>query len=459
MIIEKKPLQYLLLIVAGAAVFMDYLDTSIVSIALPAITNDLHVGSSISAWIMTGYLLALASMLLVFGKLADRSGRYREIFILGFIIFTVASALCGMSTDIIMLIICRILQGAAAAMMVGTATMLVMLHLPDEKKGMAAGVLATMGAAALALGPGLGGVISEYLSWHWIFFINIPVGIIGVVCALAVIPKSKHENLEKKPFDIFGAILLTAALAIFLAGLELGNAEGWSVTTVIMIIAAPILGAIFLRHELKQEDPVVPVKILRNKVVILAAVSCLFITIVYLGSFYILPFYLTGPLGLGSALAGAVMLTPPIVMMITGIPAGTLTNTFGCKRLCNVSAVFGFVSSVMLAASIILNVLPLLIVGLVALGLALGINEGPTIRRITTHCPEENQGSAGSLIYTVMNVGSVLGIALYSSVASTASGTAEIYFSSGIAAACIFGAIMAFLSYLTSKIAKDNYTK
>ena len=456
MILEKKSLQLILMVVAAAAVFMDYLDTSIVSIALPAITADFGTGSAVSAWVMTGYLLALASMLLVFGKLADRTERYREIFITGFVLFTIASFLCGISSSILMLILCRVFQGASAAMMVGTATMLVMLHLPENRKGTAAGLLATLGGAALAFGPGLGGVIAEYLSWHWVFFINIPVGIIGIIGALAVIPKAEKLPTEKKPFDYLGAFLLAATLLVFLAGLEIGNSEGWSIPVLLLILAAPVLGFLFLRREMKHEDPVLPANILKNKIVIWAAVSCLFITIVYLGSIYLLPFYLTGPLGMGSALAGIIMLIPPVTMMIMGVPAGNLTNTVGCKKLCNISAVVGTVASVVLAAAVLMQNWVLLFAGLLLLGATLGVNEGPTIRRITIHCTEDTQGSAGSLTYTVMNVGSVVGIAAYSVIASAASGSTEFFTISGIAAACIFGAVCAVISYITSRLAKDT---
>ncbi len=456
MIIEKKSLQLILMAVAASAVFMDYLDTSIVSIALPAITADFGTGSAVSAWVMTGYLLALASMLLVFGKLADRTGRYREIFITGFVLFTLASFLCGISSSILMLILCRVFQGASAAMMVGTATMLVMLHLPENRKGTAAGVLATIGGAALAFGPGLGGVVAEYFSWHWIFFINIPVGIIGIIGALAVIPKAEQMPKEKKPFDYFGAFLLSATLLVFLAGLELSNSERWSILPILLIAAAPVLGFFFLRYEMKHPDPVLPANILKNKIVIWAAVSCLFITIVYLGSIYLLPFYLTGPLGMGSALAGIIMLIPPVTMMLIGVPAGTLTNSFGCKKLCNISALVGVTASVVLTAAVLTQNWVLLFAGLLLLGATLGINEGPTIRRITIHCSEDTQGSAGSLTYTVMNVGSVLGIAVYSAIASAASGSTEVFTAAGIAAACIFGAVCAVLSYITSRLAKDT---
>ncbi|MBO5431471.1 MFS transporter, partial [Methanocorpusculum sp.] len=318
------------------------------------------------------------------------------------------------------------------------------------------GLLATLGGAALAFGPGLGGVIAEYLSWHWVFFINIPVGIIGIIGALAVIPKAEKLPTEKKPFDYLGAFLLAATLLVFLAGLEIGNSEGWSIPVLLLILAAPVLGFLFLRREMKHEDPVLPANILKNKIVIWAAVSCLFITIVYLGSIYLLPFYLTGPLGMGSALAGIIMLIPPVTMMIMGVPAGNLTNTAGCKKLCNISAVVGTVASVVLAAAVLMQNWVLLFAGLLLLGATLGVNEGPTIRRITIHCTEDTQGSAGSLTYTVMNVGSVVGIAAYSVIASAASGSTEFFTISGIAAACIFGAVCAVISYITSRLAKDT---
>ncbi|MDO5845473.1 MAG: MFS transporter [Methanocorpusculum sp.] len=458
MIIQKKSIQMLLMLVASGAVFMDYLDTSIVSIALPAITADLGVGSALSSWVMTGYLLALGSMLLVFGKIADRTGRYRAIFLSGFTLFTIASLLCALSGTILMLILCRIVQGIAAAMMVGTATMLVTLHLPEKMIGMAAGVLATVGGAALAFGPGIGGIIAEFLSWHWIFLINIPIGILGVVCGMAVIPKTPAhtDTAERKPFDIAGAVLLTATLVTLLAGLEIGSAGGWTAPAVLLLAAAPVLGVIFFRREMRHEDPVLPAQILRSRTVVLAAVSVLFITIVYLGTIYIMPFYLTGVLGLGSAISGIIMLIPPVTMMILGIPAGALTNTFGCRKLCNISCLAAIVSSAILAIAVTKTLFPLIFIGLVILGFALGTNEGPSIRRITLHCAPELQGSAGSLTYTVMNVGSVLGIAVFSAAASSLSGGVEAYTTAGIALSFIFGIVAAVISYVTSRISRDT---
>ncbi|HJK39704.1 MAG TPA: MFS transporter, partial [Methanocorpusculum sp.] len=132
MLIERPLSQKLLMILAAAAVFMDYLDTSIVSIALPAISESFGSGSSLSSWVMTSYLLALGSTLLLFGKLADRTGLQRIIFTGGFVLFTLASFFCGIATDIVSLIGFRVFQGVAAAMMVATATMLITLHLPKQ---------------------------------------------------------------------------------------------------------------------------------------------------------------------------------------------------------------------------------------------------------------------------------------------------------------------------------------
>ncbi len=202
MILTSSLRQYLLMILASIAVFLDYLDTSIVSIALPTISVDLGVGSFTASWVLTSYLLALGSTLLLFGKLADRTGREREIFTAGFVLFTFASLLCGFSENIGMLIGFRVFQGVAAAMMVSTATMLITTRLPESIRAIGMGVIATSGGIALALGPGIGGVVTEFISWHWIFFINIPVGIVGAFLALFLIPRSEVRSCAKHPFDI-----------------------------------------------------------------------------------------------------------------------------------------------------------------------------------------------------------------------------------------------------------------
>lgn len=306
--------QILLMILASAAVFMDYLDTSIVSVALPAVSQSTGMTSSGSSWVMTSYLLALGGTLLLFGKIADKTGRHKLIFMSGFILFSISSIFCGAATDAVMLILFRVVQGVAAAAMVSTSTMLVTLHLPVEKQGFATGVIATMGGVALALGPFIGGMLTEYLSWQWIFYINIPIGIVGTVFAAALIPKYEKpaEVAQKKPFDIAGAVLLATSLVALIAGFELGVSDGWTLPIILVTAAAPVLMIIFFVRELRHPDPVMSTKLLLNRTIMFSSLCILAISLIYIGMVYIMPFYLIDSLGFSAAFAGTVMLLPPV---------------------------------------------------------------------------------------------------------------------------------------------------
>jgi EmrB/QacA subfamily drug resistance transporter len=456
MILTSSLRQYLLMILASIAVFLDYLDTSIVSIALPTISVDLGVGSFTASWVMTSYLLALGSTLLLFGKLADRTGREREIFTAGFVLFTCASLLCGLSENIGMLIGFRVFQGIAAAMMVSTATMLVTTRLPEGIRGIGMGVIATSGGVALALGPGIGGVVTEFISWHWIFFVNIPVGIVGVFLALFLIPKSEVRSCAKDPFDISGAILLAVTLVSLLTGLELGVSSGWTLPAILLLMITPVAGFLFIRRELSHPDPVLSAKLLLNRTVMWASLSTLLVTLVYLGVVYLMPFYLTGSYQMSVASAGFVMLLAPVSMAFIGIPAGSLTGKFGCMHLCNTAAVIMAAGLLILVFSVILFCLPLLFAGLLLLGLGMGLNEGPSMQRITIHSPREMQGSSGGLIFTVMNIGCILGVAVFSVAASLGSGSGEVYTDQGVAIACIVGLTATVFAYAASRLARDQ---
>ncbi len=456
MILTSSPQQYLLMILASIAVFLDYLDTSIVSIALPTISVDLGFGSFTASWVMTSYLLALGSTLLLFGKLADRTGREREIFTAGFVLFTFVSLLCGLSLDICMLIGFRVLQGVAAAMMVSTATMLITTRLPKGIRGIGMGVIATSGGVALALGPGIGGVVTEFISWHWIFFINIPVGIVGVFLALFLIPKSEVRSCAKHPFDISGAILLAVTLVSLMAGLELGVSSGWTLPVFLLLTITLVAVFLFIRRELSHPDPVLSAKLLLNRTVMWASLSTLLVTLVYLGVVYLMPFYLTGSYQMSVALAGFVMLLAPVSMAFIGIPAVSLTGKFGCMSLCNTAAVIIAVGLLVLVFSVVLVCLPLLFAGLLMLGLGMGLNEGPSMQRITVHSPRELQGSSGGLIFTVMNIGCIFGVAVFSVAASLGSGSGEVYTDQGVAIACIVGFMAAVFAYAASCLARDQ---
>ena len=178
------------------ALFMIMLDNTVVNVALPSIQEDLGATLSQLQWIVTGYALTFAALMLIGGKLADAYGR-RLIFVIGIVIFTLASLWCGLSDTSEMLIVARIVQGAGAALMNPATLSIISATFPPKQRGAAIGIWAGVSALALAIGPLVGGLLTEHLSWHWIFFINVPVGMLAIGATLLLVTESKGE--EKAP--------------------------------------------------------------------------------------------------------------------------------------------------------------------------------------------------------------------------------------------------------------------
>ena len=208
----------------SVGLFMIMLDNTVVNVALPSIQRDLGVGLSELEWIVSGYALTFAALMLIGGKLADAYGR-RLIFVTGIVVFTLASLLCGLATSGDMLIASRILQGAGAALMNPATLSIIAATFPPRQRGTAIGIWAGVSALALAIGPLVGGLLTEHASWNWIFFVNVPVGILGVVASFFLIDESRDPTHER--LDLPG--LATSAIGLFALtyGLIEANTYGW----------------------------------------------------------------------------------------------------------------------------------------------------------------------------------------------------------------------------------------
>ncbi|HJK71949.1 MAG TPA: MFS transporter, partial [Methanocorpusculum sp.] len=226
-----------LLAVIALAIFIDSLDGSIVNIALPTIAEGFSVDMSTAAWVIMAYFLFLVGLIPLFGKIADH-GKLQEVFCAGFVVFTIGSVVCGFAPDLLMLVAARAVQGVGASMIAVVAPLLVVRLMPPRHWGMGMGMAATAGAVALVFGPVLGGILTEYLSWHWCFFINVPVGIAAVVLGLRIIPKAELQ--PKMRFDLAGSVLIFTAMASLIYLLERGEPLGWTNPQVI------VCGAVFV---------------------------------------------------------------------------------------------------------------------------------------------------------------------------------------------------------------------
>ncbi|HJJ38961.1 MAG TPA: MFS transporter, partial [Methanocorpusculum sp.] len=204
--------QYVLLLIAiFLACVMDGIDGSIVNVALPVIAEAFDTDTGTVSWVGLAYLLMVAGTVLIFGRVAAR-GYIKGIFLAGFVIFIIAALLCGFAPTLEMLIVCRLLHGLGASMLVACAPLICVKYIPGDIMGLAFGVLTAATSVGFALGPALGGILTHYLSWNWVFWINVPLGAAGLIYAAKVVPKGTHEPALQK-FDVRGALLLFAAMA------------------------------------------------------------------------------------------------------------------------------------------------------------------------------------------------------------------------------------------------------
>src|SRR5881275_1779429 len=215
--------------------FMIMLDNTIVNVALPTLQRSLHLKISELEWVVTGYALTFGAFMLTGGKLADLFGR-RLIFVAGLVVFTGSSLACGLANGAGMLIGARVVQGLGAAMMNPATLSIITVTFPPRQRGTAIGIWAGVSALALAIGPLLGGVLTEKISWSWIFYINVPVGVLGILAAFAFIDESRDTSHEQQP-DVPG--LVTSSLGLFALSYALieANSYGWTSTRILIAFA------------------------------------------------------------------------------------------------------------------------------------------------------------------------------------------------------------------------------
>src|SRR5262245_6924280 len=300
---------------------MIMLDNTIVNVALPTIQRELHIGISELEWVVNGYALTFAVLMLTGGKLADLLGR-RRMFIVGLVVFTASSLACGLATDAHFLIGARVVQGAGAALMNPATLSIITATFPPRQRGMAIGIWAGTSAMALAIGPLVGGLITQYVDWSWIFFINVPVGVLGVIVARVVINESKDTSLEQR-LDLPG--LVTSAVGLFglTYGLIEANNYGWTSTRILICFAVAVLGlTAFVFLELHQRLPMLDLSLFKNSTFAGANVTMMLVALAMFGVFFYVSLFMQNILGYSPTRAGAAFLPMTILIILIAPAAG-----------------------------------------------------------------------------------------------------------------------------------------
>ena len=424
--------------------FMIMLDNTVVNVALPSVQEDLGASLSELQWIVTGYALSFAALMLVGGKLADAYGR-RLIFIIGIAVFTAASLWCGLADSGSMLISARIVQGAGAALMNPATLSIIAATFAPKERGMAIGIWAGTAALALAIGPLVGGLLTEHLSWHWIFFVNIPVGIVAIAASLLLIQESKDETHVS--LDLPG--LATSALGLFALtyGLIEANTYGWTSARIVGSFVVSVVSlASFVQIERRRRSPMLDLTLFRSSTYVGANVAMLLVALAMFGVFFFVSLYMQNVLGYSAVQAGAAFLPMTVLIIIVAPLAGKASDRYGSRWLMTIGMVLLGVQLLYLSQlgtdATFWNLLPGFLFG----GLGMSLTMTPTAAAATRAVPVHKSGVGAGVLNAMRQVGGSVGVALMGAiVAAEASGRPGIEgFMAGYERALLVAAFIAF---------------
>lgn len=414
----RRGKQILLLLLAVA--FLDFVDASIVNVALPSIRADLGFSLQNLQWVLTGYLLTYGGFMLLGGRASDLFGR-RRLLVAGTVLFTASSFASGISPDDTVLIVARMVQGAGAAMMIPAALSILTTTFSapgDRYKAM--GAWGAIGGLASAVGVFLGGVITDFIDWRWVFFVNVPAAALILRAIFRLVPadeKVKHG----KNLDVFGAVLVTAGMLLLIYTIVEAPTVGWGAArTIAGFGGAGVILAGFARYESQHSDPVFPFSIFKVKGLAAADVTMVAAMAGFYAMFLFITLYMQNVLGFSQFESGAAYLPPTFGVAISAGVATNLMGKVGTRPVIVGGAILGaggifWLSKIPVDGTYWSNILPALLLTSFGLG---GVLVGTTTAA-QQGVPSDQAGLAAALINSSMWLGGALGVAIFSAVATS----------------------------------------
>ena len=413
--------RWLALMVLCFGVLMIVLDATIVNVALPSIRDDLGFSQTSLAWVVNAYLLTFGGFLLLGGRLGDLFGQ-RRLFLIGITFFTLASLACGIANTQGLLVAARALQGFGGAVVSAVGLSLVMsLFTEQDERAKAMGVYGFVAAGGGTIGVLLGGLLTDKLNWHWIFLVNLPVGIAVFALCLVLVPVARGQAAEGR-LDVAGAISVTAALMLAVYAIVNGNGTGWtSAQTLGLLGAAVVLLAVFVAIEARVRAPLVPLGIFRLRNLTTANGIGILSAAAMFAAFFFSTLYLQLVLGYSPLQVGLAFLPQSLIMAACSLGlSARLVMRFGIKPPMITGLLLMTLALLLFArapvdGSFVTDLLP----SMILLGLGAGIGFNPIFLAAMSDVPQEESGLASGVVNTAFMMGGALGLAVLASLAAS----------------------------------------
>jgi EmrB/QacA subfamily drug resistance transporter len=389
--------------------FMGQLDASIVTIAFPTLQRAFNVHVGAVTWVGLSYLISLVAFVTIVGRFADMAGR-KLLYVYGFGLFAAASAGCALAPNLPALVGLRVVQGVGAAMLQANSLAIIYIAAPEGRLGRAIGVQGAAQALGLALGPSVGGALIAAGGWRLIFYVNVPVGALGIAAGLAFIPRSRHLR-ARAPLDWSGLALFVPAICALLIAISFGDTWGWGSAVVITLFALGIVfGLAFFFRERAARHPMVDLRFFRRRAFSAGISSGLLGYLVTFGTLLVMPYLLERGLGLSTGTAGLELMAMPLLLGIVAPIAGRIGDTIGVRLL--TSAGMGVVAVTLLVLGLTGPSVWTVAFGLAVVGVGLGCFTPANNASVLSTVPRDQSGEASGVVNVMRATGTSLGLAL-----------------------------------------------
>jgi EmrB/QacA subfamily drug resistance transporter len=414
---DNKREKILVLLTMCFALFMAMLDNTVVNVALPKLAQSLHAGISGLQWVVDGYVLAFASLMLTGGILGDRYGRKR-MFLSGLALFTFSSLMCGFAGSTSHLIAFRGLQGVGGALLLPGTLSIITVTFPAQERAKAIGIWAGVSGLALSLGPTLGGYLVQHVGWESVFFLNVPIGVLGFIVGLRTIRESRSE--QARHLDIPGLLLGTGALFALTYALIEVNQYSWSSPSIIAaLIAAVVLFTSFLRYEKRALEPMMPLHFFRIPAFSAGNSVAFSISLGMFGTFFFMSLYFQSILGYGPFAAGLRFLPLTGMIVIAAPLAGRYASKFGSRVPMTIGPLLAGGGLLLLSRVGLHTPFSLIFPVFMMMGLGMGMTMTPMTAAVMNAVGPQRAGMGSAMTNTSREVGGVFGIALLGTLLTT----------------------------------------